>query len=50
MQYIFYSEDGYCESPTGEQVENFQVLGTTNGNNEQQARKINSEKAIFFIK
>ena len=37
MQYIFYSEDGYCESPTGEQVENFQVLGTTNGNNEQQA-------------
>ena len=37
MRYIFYSEDGYCESPTGEQVENFQVLGITNGNNEQQA-------------
>lgn len=37
MQYIFYSEDGYCESPTGEKVENFQVLGITNGKDEQQA-------------
>lgn len=37
MQYIFYSEDGYCESPRGEKIENFQVLGITSGNNEQQA-------------
>lgn len=37
MQYIFYSEEGYCESPIGEKIENFQVLGITSGNNEQQA-------------
>ena len=31
-EYIFYTDEGYCESPNGTQTENFQVLGFEKGN------------------
>lgn len=39
MKYIFYTEEGHCENNDGEVIENFQILGTSNGNNLKQAYK-----------
>lgn len=35
--YVFYTAEGYTESPTGERVENLQILGFENGNTEKEA-------------
>ena len=36
-EYIFYTDEGYCESPNGTQTENFQVLGFEKGNSKDEA-------------
>ena len=38
-EFVFYTEKGYTESPTGEAVENLQILGFINGLDEKDARK-----------
>ena len=38
-EYVFYTFEGYTESPTGEMVENIQLLGFENGKNEKHARE-----------
>ena len=38
-EYIFYSFEGYTESPTGDTVENIQLLGIEKGNNEEEAKE-----------
>lgn len=38
-EYIFYTDEGYCESPNGTQTENFQVLGFEKGNSKEEALK-----------
>ena len=38
-EYIFYTDEGYCESPNGTQTENFQVLGFEKGNSKDEALK-----------
>ena len=35
--YVFYTAEGFTESPSSEQVENLQILGFENGNTEQEA-------------
>lgn len=32
-EYVFYTCEGYTESPTGKPVENIQILGFANGDN-----------------
>lgn len=39
-EFVFYTEEGYTESPTGKTVENLQILGFAMGANEENARKI----------
>lgn len=38
-EYIFYTEEGYCESPNETTVENFQVIGFEKGNTKEEALK-----------
>ena len=38
-RFVFYTCEGYTESPTGEIVENIQVLGFESGKNEKLARE-----------
>ena len=37
--FIFYTPEGYCESPNNQKAENFQVLGIERGDNHDQALK-----------
>lgn len=48
-EFIFYTFEGYTESPAGEIVENLQILGFENGDNENEAFKtlINNNKWII---
>lgn len=39
-KFIFYTFEGYTESPTGQMVENLQILGFENGKNEDEAFKL----------
>ena len=39
-EFVFYTEEGYTESPTGKTVENLQILGFAMGTDEANARKI----------
>ena len=36
-EFIFYTSEGYTESPTGKTVENLQILGFEKGKNENEA-------------
>ena len=36
-EYIFYTSEGYCESPSENKVENFQVLGFEKGQSKEEA-------------
>lgn len=47
-KFVFYTFEGYTESPTGETVENIQLLGFEKGESEKQAREnlINNRKWI----
>ena len=36
-KFIFYTFEGYTESPTGKMVENLQILGFEDGENENEA-------------
>ena len=36
-EYIFYTSEGYCESPNENKVENFQVLGFEKGQSKEEA-------------
>lgn len=36
-EFIFYTFEGYTESPTGKVVENLQILGFEKGKNENEA-------------
>ncbi len=36
-EYIFYTSEGYCESPLSHHVENFQILGFEKGNSKEEA-------------
>ena len=36
-EFIFYTFEGYTESPTGKMVENLQILGFEKGKNENEA-------------
>ena len=38
--FIFYTWEGYTESPTGKTVENMQILGFAKGKRETEAKKI----------
>ena len=38
-RFVFYTSEGYTESPTREMVENLQILGFENGENEKEAFK-----------
>lgn len=38
-RYVFYTEEGYTVSPSGEDVENFQILGFEDGNSLKEAFK-----------
>lgn len=38
-KFVFYSFEGYTESPNGQPVENLQILGFENGENECEAFK-----------
>lgn len=38
-EYIFYLVEGYTESPTGELVENMQILGFEKGKDEKEAKE-----------
>ena len=38
-EFVFYTEEGYTESPTGETVENLQILRFVKGLDEKDARK-----------
>ena len=35
--FVFYTAEGYTESPNGEQVENYQILGFESGNTQDEA-------------
>ena len=35
--FVFYTAEGYTESPTGVQVENYQILGFQSGNTQDEA-------------
>ena len=35
--FVFYTTEGYTESPSGEQVENYQILGFEKGNTQEEA-------------
>ena len=35
--FVFYTAEGYTESPSGEQVENCQILGFEKGNTQEEA-------------
>ena len=35
--FVFYTAEGYTESPFGEQVENYQILGFEKGNTQEEA-------------
>lgn len=37
-EFVFYTFEGYTESPTGQAVENIQILGFEFGENEIEAR------------
>lgn len=37
LEYIFYTDEGYCESPANKIVENFQVLGFEKGDSKAEA-------------
>ena len=39
-EYIFYTDEGYCESPKEDKVENFQVLGFEKGKTKEDALKM----------
>ena len=36
-EFVFYTEEGYCEAPSGHVAENFQVLGFEQGANSTEA-------------
>lgn len=38
-EFVFYTFEGYTENPTGEPVENIQLLGFENGNSAQEAKE-----------
>lgn len=48
-EFIFYTFEGYTESPTGKVLENLQILGFEKGENENQAFKtlINNNQWII---
>ena len=48
-EFVFYTEEGYTESPTGKTVENLQILGFENGKNKDEAFKtlINNNQWII---
>ena len=35
--FVFYTAEGYTESPSGEQVENYQIIGFEKGNTQEEA-------------
>ena len=37
--YVFYTFEGYTESPTGKECENIQLLGFEYGHNKKEAKK-----------
>lgn len=37
-EYVFYTCEGYTESPTGKSVENIQILGFANGKKKKEAK------------
>ena len=39
-KFVFYTFEGYTESPTGKTVENIQILGFENGQSEAVARNV----------
>ena len=48
-EYVFYTYEGRTESPTGQEVENLQILGFDCGKNEQEAKNrfLNENKWII---
>lgn len=38
-EFVFYTFEGYTESPTGKLIENIQVLGFENGSTETEAKE-----------
>lgn len=38
-EYIFYTDEGYCEAPNENVVENFQVIGFEKGKTKEDALK-----------
>ena len=36
-EYMFYTDEGYCEAPNGKSTENYQVLGLEKGNTKEDA-------------
>ena len=38
-EYVFYTFEGYTESPTGKEVENIQLLGFESGKNKEEAKR-----------
>lgn len=38
-EYVFYTLEGYTESPTGKECENIQLLGFESGSNKKAAKK-----------
>ena len=38
-QYIFYTLEGFTQSPLGHPLENMQILGFASGKNEKEAQK-----------
>ena len=39
IEYLFYTDEGSTQSPTGKEVENLQILGVSIGKNYQMAFK-----------
>ena len=37
-EYIFYTEEGSCETPKGDEVYNYQILGFEEGRSEWEAK------------
>lgn len=37
-EFLFYTMEGFAQSPTGEDVENMQILGFANGDNQESAK------------
>jgi hypothetical protein len=48
-KFIFYTTEGYTESPTGKTVENFQVLGFEYGENIIKAQKTLINKNQWIV-